>query len=91
MVRRHWSATQDVLDAVHERETKIEDLTPGDLRTSEPHVVQLLIDLIVHDTDNDTITLTDAERWHLLAVFNTVVETLHESAGLPRRLAAENN
>ncbi len=54
--------------------------------TSEPSVVQYVIDALTEQDNDDLVVLTDAEFWHILQILKTVADCMHD-AGLGKNAA----
>ena len=48
--------------------------------TSEPSVVQYVIDALTEQDNDDPVVLSDAEFWHILQILKTVADCMHDAA-----------
>jgi hypothetical protein len=85
LVRRRFDDARDVVAELAEQFRDPRHVTVDDLPSSEPAVMDALLDLIDSPDEPEAQSDEDQEaHWHLLTVQYTVVETLHECAGAPR-------
>ena len=85
VVIRQWEAARDRVDALRAAGLGREELGQSAVETTEPYVMRYVLEAFTERADDDPIDISDEERWHMVAVLMTVVETLHEMAGAERQ------
>jgi len=85
LVRRRFDDARGVVAELADEFRDPRYVTCVDLSSSEPAVMDALLDLADPPSEPEARSDEDQEEhWHLLTVLYTVVETLHECAGAPR-------
>ena len=84
VVLRHWAAACERVIGLRETGLTRETLNVDALETTDPFVLGYVLDAFTETHADDPIDISDDELWHMVAIFLTVVETLHEMAGAER-------
>ena len=76
---RHWHLSQQALPLFLEQAAGPSALTEFVASSSEPAVMQYVVDALTELDQEDPVPLDPEELGHLLAVLRTVVESLHQA------------
>lgn len=78
-ILRHWAANRSSLGEARGAAAPLSALLTTWADSSEPAVVSFIAETLSGEDDEDPVTLTAEESWHLMAVLKTVVDALHDA------------
>jgi hypothetical protein len=76
-ILRTWESAKQLVDSL--REHGRSEAAQSAHTTSEPAVFRYIVDALTEDADEDPVSLTDDEFWHIVSIMKTVSDCLHDA------------